>query len=286
MKKAFFATIGFCILFGLQIVLQQLFLKSSIQPLHLSFLTNLSSLILLTIYFSLFNRKVFSFKINKKAVIWFFAAAVLWIIADLSTMFGLSLSSSINLSLLSRLQVFLTYILAVLFFHETFLKNKLLTVILSLVGGIILVLNFQSSIKFNFGDLLFFIFTLAISLSGLFRQNVTKYISPFQMTYLMYILSVSLMGIMTFIFFPLSKIEVPGFIIFNSVIGVSGFILVNYAISVGGATFFSVVSSLLPLFTAFFSYLILKQLPSINQLVGGLIIIFSIYLFQKKSVDK
>lgn len=285
MKKAFFATIFFCALYGLQIVTQKIFIKSAIHPLHLNFLTCLTSFILMTIYFAIFDRKMFLVKQTKNNLTFFFLAVFTWVLADLSSIFGLQISSSINFSIISRLQTFITYFLAVLIFKESFKKNKLIAIFISFLGSLIVIISWQTNLKISFGDSLFLIFAFLISVSGLIRQKVTKTMNPFQMTYLMYGLASLLLGIIVFFFKPLTNIDVPLFILFNALLSLSGFSLVNYAIHQGGAAFFSVTASLLPVFTAFFSFLILKQLPSINQIFGGVIIATGIFLFQYHKVN-
>lgn len=281
MKQALIASVFFCVLYGLQIVLQQLFLTRTIFPIHLSFLTSLTSFVLLSPYMFVFKRKYFSLRIHRKAISGFFIATALWILADLSSVFGLKMSSSLNLSIFSILQIIIIYILAVLFLKEAFTKKKAMAIASSLLGSIILVYNFKSTIRINAGDLLFLVFIISISVSSLFRQKIAKHISSFHMSYLMFGLSTLTLGIITFFFFPIKKLEAPGFIVFNAIIGLVGFNMVNYAIAKGGATLFSLVSNLLPVFVAFFSFLIVKQLPTPNQIVGGLIIVFSIFIFTK-----
>mgnify|MGYP001578016238 FL=1 len=134
-KKALIATIGFCLFNSLQIVLQQLFVKSSIHPLHLLFLSNLSSFILFSIYLGFFGKKHLSFKINLGHGLfwWILLSALLWTSADLSTIFGLTISSSINFSIISRLQIIPYYLFTIIFFKEYFSANKILAAILSLI---------------------------------------------------------------------------------------------------------------------------------------------------------
>lgn len=283
MKKAFIFSVLFCVFFSLQLVLQQLFLRNSITPLHLTFLTNLFAFILITAYLLFFNRKFFKIKFTKKSF-WIFTAATLtWMIADISSMFGLKYSSSINMSLISRLQVIITYVLAVIFFKETLTKNKTVAAILAFVGGLFVVYDFKSAVAINPGDLLFLLFSISITVSSLFRQKIYKHLPAIQLTYFMYGISALFFGAVTIIFFPLKTVPVPGFILSNSIIALLGFICVNTAIGLGGATFFSVVSSILPLFTAILAFFILGNAPLMTQVVGAVIITYSIYLFTKKS---
>ncbi len=284
--KALYAGILFCVFYASQIVLQQFFVKSTIFPLHLDFLTNLSAFILLTLYFMIFKRDAFKIKLNKKSFILFLAATFLWILADVSSIFGLKDSSSINLSIISRLQIIITYFLAVMFFGESISKNKVIASVLSFIGGLIIVYDFQTGFRINPGDILFFVFTVTISLSGLIRQKVTTHMSALQMSYLMFGVSSAVLGAVTFLFFPIKSVTIPGFIILNSVISLVGFIFVNASIALGGATFFSIVSSLLPVFTAILSFIFLKQLPLFTQVIGAVIITLGIILFQKNENRK
>lgn len=91
-----------------------------------------------------------------------------------------------------------------------------------------------------------------------------------------------ILGLVTYFFSPIKAAPPSGFIIFNALVGLIGFNLVNYAIQKGGAAFFSIVSNVLPLFTIVFSFVIFKNLPVLTQIAGGLLIVFSIFLFQKK----
>jgi len=283
LKKAFLATIGFCFCYGLQLVLMQFYLKSKIEPIHLNFLTNLTAFLIMSVYFYFFSKDGLSFKLNKKSARLFFTATLLWISADILVNFGLKLSTSINMSVISRLQIFITYLLTAFLFKESLTRNKTLSVVFSFIGAVVVVYNFNSKIILNPGDLMFLFFTIAISLSGVLRQKITgDGLSPFKMTYLMFAVSSFVLGTVTFVFFPLKNIEAPLFIIFNALIGLTGFMMVNYAIAKGGATFFSIGSSLLPFVTALFSSVILKQLPQSNQIIGALIIISGVFLFQKK----
>lgn len=248
----------------------------------MNFFMSLVSFVILTIYGLIFNRKIISIKLEKDAFKYFLLATFLWIIADLSAIYGLKLSSSVNYSILSRLTVFVTYFTAVLFFKETLTKNKILAVVLSLLGSFFVVYNFKSTVVLNPGDILILGFSIFVSLSGLFRQKISKNISSIHLTYLMFGLSTLTLGLITFLLEPINKFIIPPFIVLISILGLLGFNLVNYAIKQSGASFFSVVSSLLPVFTAIFTFFILGITPSINQLIGGIIIIVSIYIFQKK----
>ncbi|OGK20339.1 hypothetical protein A2866_04640 [Candidatus Roizmanbacteria bacterium RIFCSPHIGHO2_01_FULL_39_8] len=282
MRQAFVATTLFCFFYGLQLVYQQIFVRGTIEPLHLNFLSYLLISIVLTIYYLFFNRRTFLLKPNTKALPFFLIALFGWVIADFSAVYGLKFSSSANYSMLSRLMIFVVFTLSVVFLKEKITKKKLFAIAISFVGGFLVIYHFGSQIKINAGDIFFLITVLTLSASSVARQKVTKHISSFQLTYLLFVYATVILGTATFIFMPIQSILSYQFIIFNSIVALVGFSLVNYAIQKGGAVFFTLVSTLLPVFTILFSFLILKQLPIATQLIGGTLIIVSIFIFLKK----
>ena len=278
MNVSILAALGFCLLYGLQIVLQSLYLRGSIHPIQLMFLTNATSFFLLSVFHGSFNRQIFRVTVPKRTLSFFLIATALWIVADMSSMIGLATSSSVNLSLLSRLQVFITYLGAILFLRESVSSKKIIAVFLAFVGSLLTVFRGQSLV-FSSGDILFLVFTVAISISGLFRQKTAEHMSTHQMTYLMYGISAATTGAATLVIAPIQTIAIWGFILANAVLALLGFTCVNYAIGKGGASQFSLISCLLPFITAIFSFIILHELPSVYQLAGGMIIVASIILF-------
>ena len=285
MNLSLYASLGFCLFYGLQIVLQSFFLRGSIHPVQMMFLTNVTSFLLLTLFHGVSNKKVFQIRLQKPILSLFLLATALWIIADMSSMIGLTISSSVNLSILSRLQLFITYIGAVLFLGEGFSGKRILAILLAFVGSLLTVMHGQSII-FSVGDILFLIFTVAISISGLLRQKIAGGMSVHQMTYFMYGISSLVTGIVMLFVAPLHSIPIPGFILGNAFLALLGFTCVNYAIGKGGASQFSLVSSILPFITALFSLLVLKEIPSMYQMVGGAVIVLSIFLFLDKPWKK
>jgi drug/metabolite transporter (DMT)-like permease len=283
MNQALIAAISFCLVFGLQLVLQQLFLQSSIHPLHLITMTNSLSFLFLTVYALLFRRDFFIFKLSRRNLLWFLLATYCWIFADLAVVFGLTMSSSVNLSLLSRLQVFATYFGAILFLGEKGTTQKFIAIAISFLGTVIVINVSQARVGLNLGDILFLVFTACISVSAILRQKVSTAISSYQMTYLMFGISALTLNAITLFMQPITSAkDMTWFIAVNSLLGLIGFSSVNFAIAKGGATFFTLVTNLLPVSAVIFSFLVFRTLPTINQIIGGCIIVISIFLFTKK----
>lgn len=286
MKKALIATAGFSFLYALQLVFQQIFVRGRIDPLHLNFLTYFISAIILASYFLLFKRKEFVILPKKKISLMFFVALTGWILADLFTVYGLKLSSSTNYSLLSRLGIFVVFILSIIFLKEKSFFTKIIALLIAFIGGLLVVYKFNSSLTINIGDLFFLLSMIVQSISTISKQKVTEHMDSLQLTFLLFTYAAIILGLITFIFFPIKSIGYYQFIIFNSILNLTGYCLVNYAIQEGGAVVFTLASNLLPVFTIIFSFLILKQLPIYTQLIGGILIIFSIFIFLKKNESR
>lgn len=286
MKKALIATTGFSFLYALQLVFQQIFVRGRIDPLHLNFLTYSISAVILAFYFLFFNKKKFILLPKKRISLLFFVALIGWILADLFTVYGLKISSSTNYSLLSRLGIFVVFILSIIFLKEKSTLTKIIALLIAFIGGLLVIYKFDSRLTINIGDLFFILSMIVQSISTISKQKVTERLDSLQMTFLLFTYAAVILGLVTFMFFPIKSIGHYQFIIFNSLLNLSGYCLVNYAIQKGGAVVFSLVSNLLPVFTIMFSFLILKQLPLYTQLVGGVLIFLSIILFLKQNESR
>lgn len=282
MNTAVLAGFGFTVLFGLQVVLQSATLKSSVHPLQLLFLVYLACAVILTIVYSVVNRKVFSLRLRGVGLSLFLVATLLWILGDIVTFVGLTTSSSINFSILSRLNLFFTYIGAVVFLREPATFKKGFALCLGFVGSVIVSFHGQR-LFFSNGDVLFVLSALFVSGSGLIRQHIGKDVSSLQITYWMFALASVILGIIVALVAPITVIPHIGSVTAIAILAVGGFTFVNYSIIHGGASQFSLIATLLPLMTAVFAYFIHHEVPSVNQLFGGALIIVSIVLFTRNS---
>jgi|GEM_PF-2829526 len=278
MIQAAWAAFAFCIFYSLQITLQSQLVRVSIEPLQLIFLVNALAFVLMSIGFFLTDRSLFVLRAPRPVIVRYVIATLLWIIADVSSVLGLMVSSSLNLSILSRLQLFITYVGAMFFLGEALTVRKSVALAVATIGSVLTVYRGEPFV-FLSGDLLFILFTFSISISGLFRQYVSKYIDARSMTYYMFGMSAVLTGIYVVFVQPLVHVPFSGTIFLIVVCMVCGFLAVNYSIAKGGATQFSLVSSLLPFITALFAYIVLREVPSVYQIVGGAVIIIGIVLF-------
>jgi len=278
MNKALAAALMFCVFYALQITLQSKLVRGVIHPVQLIFLINTAAVMMLSLWFALRNRTMFRISAPRATLFRFGLATLLWMLTDITSVIGLSMSSSLNLSILSRLQLFITYIGAIMFLGEVPATHKLAALVLATVGSVLTVYRGQA-LSFNPGDILFLVFALAISISGLLRQHVGGKLPAVQMTYYMLVTSAVVTGTYVLLFDPLSGIPSPAAILAIAFLMVTGFTGVNYAIAKGGATQFALVSNLLPVTTAILAYFVVGEVPQVSQIVGGGIVIAGIVMF-------
>lgn len=278
MSKSLWAAIAFCVLYALQITFQTDLVRGVLTPIQLIFLLNLTSVILLAAFHGIRRADVFRIRVPRRTAMLFLLSTFLWIGADISAVAGLQTSSTVNLSILSRLQLFITYVGAVLFLGEGLTMKKIVALLVASAGTMLTVYRGQS-IQFASGDVLFLIFTVCISVSGLIRQQVGKTMPVHQMTFFMFVISTLITGGYVAVAQPIFVLPSVWSVLLIAFLMITGFTAVNYSIARGGASQFSLVSSLLPFITAVFAFVFLREVPTVYQLVGGIVIVAGIVLF-------
>jgi len=146
----------------------------------------------------------------------------------------------------------------------------------------LVIYNFKSSVRFNWGDLLFLGATVSFSISNVINQAAYKYASITQIIYLRFIITALIMFFLIIIFNPINKVNAWGFVFFNTANFIVGISLVIFIIKKAGAYFFTIARNLVPICITVFAIFLLKDFPTLLQMVGGLLIIISIFIFQIK----
>jgi drug/metabolite transporter (DMT)-like permease len=280
MKAAFLAAAVFSALYGLQTVLLQSIVRVFISPLHLNFLINV--LATLVVGFYLLMTKPSGLKIRSpKGLGYGILAGILGSgVADLLVLLGLQSSSSINWGILSRLMILTTFLLSVLFLKERFSWLKIFSVFLSIIGAFLVVFRFQISLVFNPGDLLFLGAVIAFGFLNIISQKALEYLTVSQLTFMRVSIGAIVLAIPVFLFFPIKEVSRWSLVVLNTFFLIAGINLVNLVIKKAGASFFSLSSNLVPVFTVIFAVFLLGDQPTLFQILGGILIISSIFLFQ------
>jgi drug/metabolite transporter (DMT)-like permease len=211
--------------------------------------------------------------------------------------FGLTyVSSTVGSVVISTIPVFAT-IGAWIFFRERLKVINYIGIILSFSGILVFILNKDGSLSFNIKGLALLCFAVFSAVGyNLTLSRLVGYYSP------VYIVNVqNVLG--TLFFLPLflifdfrTFISIPfSFESFKPIIELSvfascgAFILFAYSVKNMGITKANVFSNCIPIFTALFSFLLMGERLTIQNITGIIIVISGLFLSQihlnKKSID-
>lgn len=275
------AVVFFSFFYGLQTILQQTIVRNILPPLHLNFLAYSFASIFFLIYLIFFNRKSLRIKSKKGLTFGILTGLSASVVADTFVLLGLQSSSSINWGILSRLAAFVTFLLALVFLKEKSNKIKVLALIVSFIGALLVIYTPGTKLNFNRGDLFFIGGFIAFGLANIFSQKALQFLSLSQLTFSRLFSAAVVYGIVVFAFFPIKQISAWGFVIYNAISLIIGISLISLIIKKSSGSFFAVASNLVPVFIIILSILFLKEYPLPIQLVGGALIISGVILFQK-----
>ena len=272
----------FSLFYSLFILLQQQFLRIVIPPLQLNFFNHLSAVIFLSIFIFLIKPSLIKSVPKaglKYAILVGLTASVF---GDSLLYLGLKFSSAINWGILSLLIALVTFILAIKFLAEKSTRGKIIALMLSLVGAFIVIYRPGEKVLFIFTDLFFIAAVFMYAGANILNQKALKYLSIFQLLYFRLLSAVIVLGIVVFFSAPVIKNLPWAFIVINSLWLILGVSLVNLIIKRAGPTFFSLSLNLVPVFTVVFAAVLFKEMATIYQLTGGVLVIGSIVIFNKK----
>ncbi len=208
---------------------------------------------------------------------------------------GYELAGAINSSLSLKSEIIFALIFGFLILNERITKLQILYCVLLFFGLILAITNGSFNlIEFNLGALIILLavglFTLVHTITKIgFEKNE---LFPSQLVFLRNFFSGVLLTLIYFLFFPVENIDIifehfPFFFIMALDYGVSLYLwyrMLTY-IQIGKA---SIINSLTPIVSAFFSFIFLGEIFTIFHFIGMCMIIFSIYMIvrEKKSKTK
>lgn len=278
----FHATILFCICFSLYFTFQQRLLVSGISPFQLNAMTYFIASLALGGYLFAKDKSALHIRSKKGLFLGSLVGISIAVIADTLVLFGLKSGTSITWSLLACLTPITTYLLAIPFLRESAKVHKIAGVLISVVGAALVIyvpkvgIDFQHGVLFFVGAIVFF------GIGNILSQLALEHISPMQLT-LVKLVSTAIILVTLWPFLGLPFVSVNWIIlVLNSLIMLSANILVNYVIGKAGATYFAIGSNMSPLFVSLLSILVVGTWPTYLQVLGGVVIVGSILLFQYK----
>lgn len=171
-------------------------------------------------------------------------------------------------------------------------KKDKIALILGIIGTVITIdiFTLDSEAIFDNGNLLFLVASLLWTLVTIQSTNGKKYLSPLVFTFYLYILS----SIFTYILFGNLENIVAIFeydirfwvnLIFTTVI-TTGIATTFYfkASTILGVNYASSYIFLVPLVAALSSAIILNEIPTFSTIIGGVILIYSVWLINYKTI--
>jgi drug/metabolite transporter (DMT)-like permease len=265
------------------------------RPITIVFIRLVVSVILLTTYLLLTKKFM---KIQKKDRRLFFMLALFEpFLYFLGESFGLTyVSSTVCSVIISTIPVIAT-IGAWLFFRERLKLINYAGIILSFIGIIVFILNKDGSLSFNIIGLGLLCFAVFSAVG--YNLTLSRLVGHYSPVYIVNVQNVlgALFFLPVFLIFDLKHfINAPhSFASFKPIIELSvfasctAFILFAYSVKNMGITKANVFSNCIPVFTAFFSFLLFGERLTFQNITGMVIVVAGLFLSQmsghKKSFD-
>lgn len=266
------------------------FVTSEISPLSLAFFRFGLATILLIIFFKL---KGITFKIDKKDI-WFFAllGALCIPINQFFFLVGISLSTSSNSGVMYAMTPMIAYLISIKMKKEKFGYAKMLTILLTIVGIIIIFweslmqsLSQQSSL-FLGNILLFFAVsswavyvTLSVRMIEKYGALKTSTIA-FTFGMILYI-PVFIADIHNLSFDKLTFVGVLGFIHLSVLVAFLSYFMYNYSAKFIKISTLTTLTNTSPILTIVLSYFLLKETFSVYFIIGAVITLTGVFLTQR-----
>jgi drug/metabolite transporter (DMT)-like permease len=265
------------------------------RPITIVFIRLFISVILLTSYLILTKKFM---KIRKEDRKLFFMLALFEpFLYFLGESFGLTyVSSTVCSVIISTIPVFAT-IGAWFFFKERLKLMNYAGIILSFIGVIVFILNKDGSLSFNIKGLALLSFAVVSAVGyNLILSRLVGHYSPVYIVNVQNVLG-TLLFLPVFLIFDLRIfINSPhSFESFKPIIELSvfasccAFILFAYSVRNMGISKANVFSNCIPIFTALFSFLLMGERLTFQNIAGMVIVIAGLFLSQisrnKKSID-
>ena len=265
------------------------------RPITIVFIRLFISIIILTSYLILTKKFM---KIRKEDRRFFFMLALFEpFLYFLGESFGLTyVSSTVGSVIISTIPVIATFG-AWVFFKERLKLMNYAGIILSFIGVIVFILNKDGSLSFNIKGLALLCFAVASAVG--YNLTLSRLVSHYSPVYIVSVQNVlgALFFLPIFLIFDLRTfINAPhSFESFKPIIELSvfascgAFILFAYSVKNMGISKANVFSNCIPIFTALFSFLLMGERLTFQNIAGMVIVIAGLFLSQmsgnKKSID-
>jgi drug/metabolite transporter (DMT)-like permease len=269
----------FSFIVAIIITLQGTVLEGGFHPLLLNLIVYAIGFVIYGIFLIIRSPSDFVIRSRTGILNGFVASILISVVADLLVLYGLQTGSPVTWSMLVGMIPLGTYLLAITYLKESFHIGKLLAILIS-IGGALLVLYLPGTgLDLTHGSLFFLFAILAYSLSNIMFQKVLTLITVRQMTVLRLFSAAAVMSFIILYVRPEIQ-QIPWQpLLLNGAGLILVIVLANTIIHAHGASFFALGSNLIPVFTILISFIRTGSWPSLLQMVGCLVIVGSVLLF-------
>jgi len=273
----------FSLFWSLLIFLNKVALNSGVKEVPYTIQTTIVSCSLLVIYNILTKRKEFK-KVKLEHLKILFFIGIFVGTAYILSIYGLRLSTSINYGFLIKSSIVFTLLLAYVFLKEKMDKIKVILMIVFIIG-VYLVTTKGKMIVPKIGDLLILATAFCFSTALIIQKPLTAKIHPdivsLGRVFFALLVILSLIPIM-----KLNILEIIGlkYVLISGLFAANVTIFLSKTISVSSASYLTMMSMMVPVIVAILGVIFLKEHMNIFQIVGGLMIIVSGILTQKKNI--
>ncbi len=279
-RTGFVFAISGAIVWAITIVLYRVVLKAGENPYNLTFWTTV--LALPYWLFMIFRERANFKKLRRNDYLLLVAMALVSSVGvGLAEVFALSYSPAVNFAFLIRTVTVFTIGFAYLFLRERITREKLLLVMLLLMGSFFLTTG-GKALHFTRGD----IFTILEAILIAFGTNVlgklaTNRIPANTVSSGRFIISVAPLVLLAFANTVIAIPQHMGLVLIITFLDFLLAILIFQGFKHSTATFMTMIMSFTPVFVSFIAYPVLGESLTVVQLLGGGLIVLAGILVEK-----
>ncbi len=229
-------------------------------------------------------------KQKKNEIIKFIPLGALLSVHFILWIYSLSYTSVMSSTVLVTTNPIFVLIMSFLFFKEKTSKKLLAGILVSFVGSILIALSSRNAgIAHSFGNFLALLGAIAVSMYITFGKKLREKFSIIPYIFFVYAFSGIILAIIALIakqnLFNYDRKTYFIFFLIALIPQVIGHTTYNWALKYLSAPFVAVSILGEPVFASIFAFLLLKETPSLLEIVGALVIMAGIYFSSRQELS-
>lgn len=278
-KKLLYVSI-FSFSWALIIFFNKLALNTGVKPVAFTVQTTLSGTALLTTYIISTKRKELR-KINIEILKNLIFIGILVGSSYIAGIYGLKLSPSINYSFIIKSTLVFTILLAFIFLKESLSKNKLLLMLIFILGAYFITTGGKTIVP-RVGDLLTVTAAFCLSAALIIQKPLTEKVEPDIIGWgRILFTSIAVLLLTPFLKVNIFEVITPEIVVIVGGLSAILAIYINKTISVSSTSYLAMMSMMVPVINSISGIFFLNETMNIFQVVGGVLIVLSGVLVHK-----